>query len=381
MNSVIRFLKKKSIKEIAQRRKACIDFLQAKGFELKIINGGGTGSIESTFDESYINEITVGSGFFSSHLFDNYKNFKHESALMYAIECTRKPTDNIITCTGGGYVASGAVGLNKQAIPHLPQGLTLLKDEGTGEVQTPFDISECVENLQLGDPIFMRHSKAGEVCERFNKIHILVDEKNIVPIVPKNLYGDFLKKVYNRIDTDIKNNTYANGINFDGIDDRITLPNNSFGTGSNPTSILAFLKNDTFAARQIVLSQGNNNSNTDAFTIESPSSVVNDAVSIAFTNSTIAARSLSWKSLMAGNTNLGFRGKDGGAVSSFSLSNTLNKTGTSCAIGAFGNPAGVAPFDGLISAVIRINDIPTTQLNSNVYNLYKSTLGNGLGLP
>jgi hypothetical protein len=84
---------------------------------------------------------------------------------------------------------------------------------------------------------------------------------------------------------------------------------------------------------------------------------------------------------MAGNTNLGFRGKDGGAVSSFSLSNTLNKTGTSCAIGAFGNPAGVAPFDGLISAVIRINDIPTTQLNSNVYNLYKSTLGNGLGLP
>jgi hypothetical protein len=176
-------------------------------------------------------------------------------------------------------------------------------------------------------------------------------------------------------------NWTSDGINFDGIDDRITLPNNSFGTGSNPTSILAFLKNDTFAARQIVLSQGNNNSNTDAFTIESPSGVVNDAVSIAFTSSTIAARSLSWKSLMVGNTNLGFRGKDGGAVSSFSLSNTLNKTGTSCAIGAFGSPAGVAPFDGLISAVIRINDIPTTQLNSNVYNLYKSTLGNGLGLP
>jgi hypothetical protein len=172
-----------------------------------------------------------------------------------------------------------------------------------------------------------------------------------------------------------------NGINFDGIDDRITLPNNSFGTGSNPTSILAFLKNDTFAARQIVLSQGNNNSNTDAFTIESPSGVVNDAVSIAFTNSTIAARSLSWKSLMIGNTNIGFTGKDGGTVSSFSLSNTLNKTGTSCAIGAFGSPTGVAPFDGLISAVIRIDNIPTTQLNSNVHNLYKSTLGSNLGLP
>ena len=173
-----------------------------------------------------------------------------------------------------------------------------------------------------------------------------------------------------------------NGINFDGIDDRITLPNNSFGTGSTPTSILAFLKNDTFAARQIVLSQGNNNLSTDGFALESPFfNLATDAVSIAFTSSTIAARSLSWKSLMIGNTNIGFTGKDGGTVSSFSLSNTLNKTGTSCAIGAFGSPAGVAPFDGLISAVIRIDNIPTTQLNSNVHNLYKSTLGSNLGLP
>jgi hypothetical protein len=173
-----------------------------------------------------------------------------------------------------------------------------------------------------------------------------------------------------------------NGINFDGIDDRITLPNNSFGTGSTPTSILAFLKNDTFASRQVVLSQGNNNSSTDSFSLESPFvNLTTDAVSIAFTNTAIAAKSLSWKSLMIGNTNIGFTGKDGGTVSSFSLSNTLNKTGTSCAIGAFGSPTGVAPFDGLISAVIRIDNIPTTQLNSNVHNLYKSTLGFNLGLP
>ena len=173
-----------------------------------------------------------------------------------------------------------------------------------------------------------------------------------------------------------------NGINFDGIDDRITLPNNSFGTGSNPTSILAFLKNDTFAARQIVLSQGNNNSSTDGFALESPFfNLATDVVSIAFTSSSIATKSLSWKSLMIGNTNIGFTGKDGGTVSSFSLSNTLNKTGTSCAIGAFGSPTGVAPFDGLISAVIRIDNIPTTQLNSNVHNLYKLTIGFNLGLP
>ena len=172
------------------------------------------------------------------------------------------------------------------------------------------------------------------------------------------------------------------GINFDGIDDRITLPNNSFGTGTTPTTILSFLKNDTFASRQIVLSQGDNNSSTNAFSLESPTTGgTNDIASIAFTSSTIDAKSLSWKSLMIGNTNIGFRGKNGGAVTSFSLSFTLNKTGVSCAIGAFGSPAGVAPFDGLISAVIRINNTPTTQLNSNVYDLYKSTLGSNLGLP
>jgi len=172
-----------------------------------------------------------------------------------------------------------------------------------------------------------------------------------------------------------------NGIDFDGIDDRVTLPNNSFGIGNAPTTILAFLKNDTLLNRQVVLSQGDNNSATDAFSLESPSFASNDAVQIAFTSSNIAARSLSWKSILIGNTNIGFRGKDGGTVSSFSLSNNLNKSGGSCAIGAFGSPAGVAPFDGLISAVIRINDTPTSQLNSNIHNLYKLTLGNGLGLP
>ena len=63
----------------------------------------------------------------------------------------------------------------------------------------------------------------------------LVDEKNIVPIVPKNLYGDFLKKVYNRIDTDIKNNTYANANDYD----------DSFNRYSNLSSlVLPSLVND-----------------------------------------------------------------------------------------------------------------------------------------
>jgi hypothetical protein len=174
----------------------------------------------------------------------------------------------------------------------------------------------------------------------------------------------------------------SDGIDFDGSNDRITLPSASFGTGNAATSIWAFLKNETNAARMIVLSQGNNNNATDAFTLQSPDNAATaDRVDIAFTGSNIASKSTVWKSLFVGNTSAGFGGKDGGTVTQFALSNTLNKTGSSCAIGGFGDPAGVAPFDGLIAAVIRIDATPTTTLNGQIYTLYKTTLGQGLELP
>ncbi len=31
------------------------------------------------------------------------------------------------------------------------------------------------ETLSLGDPIFLRHSKAGELCERFNTLLLVSD--------------------------------------------------------------------------------------------------------------------------------------------------------------------------------------------------------------
>jgi hypothetical protein len=174
----------------------------------------------------------------------------------------------------------------------------------------------------------------------------------------------------------------SDGLDFDGNNDCVTLPNESFGTGNAATSIWAFVKNDTNAARMCVLSQGNNSVSTDAFSLESPEfSAADDIASIAFTGSVIAPKATAWKSLFIGNTSAGFRGKNGGSVTEFSLGNSLNKSGASCAIGAFGSPAGVAPFDGIIAGVIRINAAPTTQLNGDIYTLYKNTLGTGLGLP
>ena len=176
MNGIVRFLKGKSVKEIAKRRKAMYDMALEYGHEPEVVNGGGTGSLETTREEECVTEVTVGSGFFASHLFDNYKVFKHKPAAGYAIEIVRQPQKNIYTCLGGGYVASGPIGIDKIPHPHLPKGAELIKDEMAGEVQTPI-VYKGNEKLELGDPIFMRHSKAGELCKHFKELIVVSEGK------------------------------------------------------------------------------------------------------------------------------------------------------------------------------------------------------------
>ncbi|HCI80625.1 MAG TPA: amino acid aldolase [Ktedonobacter sp.] len=165
-NTLVQQLKRRSIREVAARRAAIIELVKSYGMSLRFVNGGGTGSIDSTRDEPGVTEITVGSGFYAPALFDNYRDFRYQPAAGYAIEIVRHPRLHIYTCLGGGYIASGAVGLEKQPQPYLPVGAKLDTLEGAGEVQTPIHYKGDTE-LTIGDPILMRHSKAGELCERF----------------------------------------------------------------------------------------------------------------------------------------------------------------------------------------------------------------------
>jgi len=171
----------------------------------------------------------------------------------------------------------------------------------------------------------------------------------------------------------------TDGITFDGTNDRIALPNNSFGTGNSPMSGFCFFKPVSTAAKGTLWSTGNGFVATDVMG-PNINDVGNDVAAIAYTSSTIAASDTTMRSILCGNTSLGFKGKNGGTVTSFALSNTLNKGGGSCGIGCLTTPTQDF-FAGFISAVIRFDQTPTTQLNSDVYTLYKNTLGTGLGLP
>jgi len=176
-NALVQQLKRRSIRELARRRAEVVELINSYG-PLRFVNGGGTGSILSTRAESAVTEITVGSGFYSPGLFDLYRDFRYQPAAGYAIEIVRRPHPTIYTCLGGGYIASGATGPEKSPQPYLPVGTSLLALEGTGEVQTPIRYQGPLQ-LDLGDPIFLRHAKAGELCERFTHL-LLVANGSVV---------------------------------------------------------------------------------------------------------------------------------------------------------------------------------------------------------
>lgn len=179
---IIKYLQGRSIPLLRKQRASFLSLIREYGIELKFVNGGGTGSLESTIQEAGVTEVTVGSGFYAPTLFDQYTQFKHQPAAAYAIAITRQPKPNIYTCLGGGYTASGAFGADKIPMPYLPEGCQLDSNEQAGEVQTPIYYNGA-EKLQIGDPIFMRHAKAGELCERFNEMHLLSKGK-IINTVP-----------------------------------------------------------------------------------------------------------------------------------------------------------------------------------------------------
>jgi D-serine deaminase-like pyridoxal phosphate-dependent protein len=177
----IRLIKRRSAAEIAERRAAVVAAVREVA-PVPIVNGGGTGSIHSTRREEVVTEVTAGSGFFAPTLFDRYSSFSLTPAAMFAMPVVRRPSGSVATLLGGGYPASGAAGRDRLPAPHLPRGLRVDPLEGAGEVQTPVT-GAAAASLRVGANVYLRHAKAGELCERFNSLY-LISGSAIVDEVP-----------------------------------------------------------------------------------------------------------------------------------------------------------------------------------------------------
>ncbi|MGE7692568.1 amino acid deaminase/aldolase [Lysinibacillus sp. NPDC094177] len=164
-------------KQVTQFRRLAIAHIKAYFPSLHFVNGGGSGSMAYTAQQKEVSEITVGSAFYAPALFDQFTHLQLEKAAGFALSVTRKPEKNIVVCHGGGYTASGAIGADRLPVFYEPTFFSYLSLEGAGEVQTPVKVKR--KKVNVGDTLYFRHAKAGELCERFQELHGIRGDKYV----------------------------------------------------------------------------------------------------------------------------------------------------------------------------------------------------------
>ncbi|MBE7699221.1 alanine racemase [Oerskovia sp. Sa1BUA8] len=180
----VRLVKKASVADLATRRAEVLAAVSdAVGHDVELVNSGGTGSLETSASDPVVTEVTSGSGLYTPGLFDAYRSFAPHPAAFFGLDVVRVPAPGYATAFAGGYVASGPAGALR--VPRVVEpGWRLTPSEGVGEVQTPLRATRGAERrLAVGDRVWFRHAKAGELMERFDRVH-LVRGDQVVEEVP-----------------------------------------------------------------------------------------------------------------------------------------------------------------------------------------------------
>lgn len=171
---IVRGLKQASHSQLEVRRRQVADALSGV-VELEFWNAGGSGSVDTTAQDPVVTEVAAGSGLLAPTLFDHYQSFDPVPAAVFGLPVVRRPSPGIATVHGGGLIASGAAGRDRLPVPWIPEGLHLTSLEGAGEVQTPLT-GPAAALLRIGDLVWFRHAKAGEVFEHTNDVRLLVGD-------------------------------------------------------------------------------------------------------------------------------------------------------------------------------------------------------------
>ncbi|GAA1139742.1 alanine racemase [Ornithinicoccus hortensis] len=171
----VRRLQALSWRELPGRRAEAVAAVREVA-DLEFVNAGGTGSLERTRTDPSVTEVAAGSGLFGPGLFDGYGAFQPRPAVAFALDVVRTPAPGMVTVGGAGWVASGPPGPDRLPTIAWPPGLGYLANEAAGEVQTPLT-GPGADRLRVGDRVWFRHAKAGELCERVTELHVVEGDR------------------------------------------------------------------------------------------------------------------------------------------------------------------------------------------------------------
>ena len=171
---LIRLIQGRSMPELIRRRTEAIRQIQAVT-SLDFVNGGGTGSLESTAADTSVTELTAGSGLVGPTLFDAYRRFAPNPPCCSPCPWCAGRDLAWPRCSPAATSPPGSGTPDRLPRPWLPAGLRLTGTEGAGEVQTPVH-GAAADTLAPGDRVWMRHAKAGELAERFRRYHVLGED-------------------------------------------------------------------------------------------------------------------------------------------------------------------------------------------------------------
>lgn len=169
--AAVRAMQAASASELARRRHRIVSAVRELT-DLEFVNGGGTGSLETSAADGSLTEVAAGSGLYSPGLFDGYTHFRHTPAAYFVTPVVRRPGPGWVTVSKGGFIASGVPGPDRLPTIAWPPGLSYSGLEGAGEVQTPLR-GPGTERLRLGDLVWFRHAKAGEIAEHFDRFLVV----------------------------------------------------------------------------------------------------------------------------------------------------------------------------------------------------------------
>lgn len=167
----VRSVKRASVAQLARRRRKVVRAVSG-GSALEFVNAGGTGSLHRFGDDPVVTDLAAGSGLFAPTLFDQYDDVDLQPAAFFVSPVVRKPSDDVVVTFSGGYIASGPTGASRAPAVAYPPDLRMFGLEGAGEVQTPLR-GKGAQHMRVGDPVWFRHAKAGEMCERFDEVLVL----------------------------------------------------------------------------------------------------------------------------------------------------------------------------------------------------------------